>query len=116
MQKEKRKKFGVKVFNGDHFSVWLYHLKIAFQSKKVFNVVTGIEKRPAVTPGTRNNNELQEQIDAWDQKNADSCMLIRLGIFSRVYLKLASCSTAKNMWTKLCSIDLQRTAENVFQL
>ena len=61
------------------------------------------------------HEELQ-QIDAWDEKNANARMFISKSIPQRILGKLTSYSTAAAMWNKLCSLHLNKTLESVFTL
>ena len=113
---DKHNKLPVKMFDGVQFSVWKYHMEIVFEAKKVLRVVSGIEHRPVpVNPANITEIELQ-QIEAWNDKNANARMFISKSISQRILGKLTSCSTAATMWQKLCSLHLNKTPESVFTL
>nr|PNR62195.1 hypothetical protein PHYPA_000619 [Physcomitrium patens] len=112
---DRQDKIPVKMFDGQQFSIWKYHMKIIFEAKKVLQVVHGLEKRPLSLSSEISAGE-QLAMETGDEKNAKARMFISKSISQKILRKLTTCSITATMWQKLSSLHLLKTLESIFPL
>jgi hypothetical protein len=102
---DKRESETLKVFDGDKFAVWKYHMEICFEEKEVMRIVDGTIPKP---PDGASDAEKA----AWNKANTQARRMISSSVSLQVLENLVNCSTAAT----LCSFYQQKSKENMYML
>jgi hypothetical protein len=110
----------VKMFDGEGFPIWSYHVEIFFEAKQLLHVVQGTKKRSTFPTAIANDRELtpteEVKVSDWDKKNAKARMVISQCILQKVLGKLKGAFHAAAMWKKLVKLYLKKSPESLFTL
>ena len=98
-----------KVFDGDKFAIWKYHMEICFEEKDIMSVVNGRVPRPP-------NNAPDVEKVAWQKTNTQVRCMISLSISLHVFENLANCSIAARMWLILYAFYQQKSGEYIYMV
>lgn len=82
--------------------------------RMLIRIVQCPELYPVFSSQRRLVPNYQEHLRNWNARHAQVRMLIRSVSSHRVLSKLTTCWAAGDIWQKLCSLYLKRTAKNVF--
>lgn len=103
---EKRVSESPKVFDGDKFPVWKYHMEICFDDEEIMPIANGTIPKPP-------ENATEAEKNAWQKANALAMYMISSSVSFPVLENLVNCPTAACMWNTLCSIYQQKSRENI---
>ena len=106
---DKRDAESLKVFDGDKFAVWKYHLEICFEDKEIMPIVNGTIPKPPETA-------TEAEKVAWRKANAQARRMISSSVSLPVVENLVNCSTAACMWSTLCAFYQQKSRENIYMV
>lgn len=106
---DKRDSKSLKVFDGDKFTVWKYHMEIYFEEKDIMPIVNGtIPKPPDGAPDA-------EKI-AWQKANTQARHMISSSVSLLVLENLVNSSIAACMWATLYAFYQQKSKENIYMI
>lgn len=84
----------VKRFDGTNLQAWKFQLKALFTTNGIRDIVEGTKARPADPAAAT----------TWDRDNAKAMFLIASSMETSRLDPLLVCTTAKDMWEKLCTM------------
>lgn len=98
-----------RVFDGDKFAVWKYHMEICFDEKDIMPIVDGTIPKPA-------DGAPEAEKAAWQKGNTLASRMISSSVSLPVLENLVNCSTAACMWATLCAFYQQKSKENIYMI
>lgn len=106
---EKRDAESLKVFDGEKFAVWKYHMEICFDDKDVTPIVNGTIPQPP-------DNVPEAEKIVWQKANTLAMRMISSAVSLPILENLVNCPTAACMWNTLCAFYQQKSRENIFMI
>jgi hypothetical protein len=106
---DKRESESLKVFDGDKFPVWKYHMEICFDDREIMPIVSGADPQPP-------DDAPEAEKLAWQKANTMARRLISSSVSLPVLENLVNCPTAASMWSTLCGFYQQKSKENIYMI
>ena len=107
---DKRDFESLKVFDGDKFAVWKYHMELCFDEKDIMPIVNGtILKQQTM-------HQKRKKTTSWRKCNTLARRMIGSCGSLPVLENLVNCATALCMWTTLCAFYQQNSKENIYMV
>ena len=97
-------------FNGQNFQLWKFQMRTVFVAQDLLEIVEGTEIKPEAT---ENNAAV---VKAWTKKDAKAISILASSIDYMQLDYLVTCTTSREIWTKLSSIHEQKSASNKLAL
>ena len=107
---DKRVSESLKVFDGNKFAVWKYHMEdlICFEEKDIMSVVNGTLPKPPSSDAEKTARQKANTLAR--------CIQISSSVTMPFLENLVNCSTAACMWTTLCAFYQQKSRENIYMV
>ena len=100
----------VSKFNGQNFQVWKFQMKTIFAANEITAIVYGTEVKP------ENTQANADAIKLWIKKDAKAMYIISSSLEHSQLECLLTCSSSREMWTKISGIHEQKSASNKLAL
>ena len=104
---DKRGPDSLRVFDGDKFPVWKYHMEICFADKDVMRIIDGTVPKPP-------DGASDAEKTAWYKADTQARRMISSSVSFQVLENLVNCSTAACMWATLCAFYQQKSKEKIY--
>lgn len=93
---DRRDSESLKVFDGDKFVRWKYHMENCFEEKDIMPIINGTVPKPP--DGAPDVEKMAQQ-----KANTQARRMISSSVSLDVLENLVNCSTAACMWATLCA-------------